>query len=54
MIESNAFSSLINKPTRVATGLGTIIAYFLTNDTESVITPGVFIYKLADHYAIYC
>ena len=26
----------------------------LTNDYESVIKPGVFLYKLADHYAICC
>ena len=32
----------------------TIIDHILTNDNESVITPGVFLYKLADHYAIYC
>ena len=35
-------------------GSQTIIDYLLTNDTESAITPGVFLYKLADHYAIYC
>ena len=54
MIESNAFSSLIIQPTRVIAGSQTIIDHLLTNDTESVITPGVFLYKLADHYAIYC
>ena len=54
MIESNAFSSLITQPTRVTAGSQTIIDHLLTNDTESVITPGVFLYKLADHYAIYC
>ena len=35
-------------------GSQTIIDHLLTNDTESVITPGVFLYKLADHYALYC
>ena len=53
-IESNAFSNLITKPTRVTADSETIIDHLLTNDTESVITPGVFLYKLADHYAIYC
>ena len=46
MIESNAFSSLINKPTRVATGYETIIDH-LTDDTESVITSGVFQWKIS-------
>ena len=54
IIESNAFSSLITQPTCVTAGSQTIIDHHLTNDTESVITPGVFLYKLADHYAIYC
>ena len=54
LIESNAFSSLITQPTRVTADSQTIIDHILTNDNESVITPGVFLYKLADHYAIYC
>ena len=54
MIESNVFSSLFTQPTRVTAGSQTIIDHLLTNDTESAITPGVFLYKLADHYAIYC
>ena len=54
MIENNAFSSLITQSTRVTAGSLTIIDHLLTSDTESVITPGVFLYKLADHYAIYC
>ena len=54
MIESNVFSSLITQPTRVTAGSQMIIDHLLTNDTESVITPGVFLYKLADHYASYC
>ena len=43
MIESNAFSSLITQPTRVNAGSQTIIDHLLTNDTESIITPGVFL-----------
>ena len=54
MIKRNAFSCLINKPTREATGSETIIDHLFTNDTESAIIPGVFLYKLANHYAIYC
>ena len=54
MIESNVFSSLFTQPTRVTAGSQTIIDHLLTYDTDSAITPGVFLYKLADHYAIYC
>ena len=54
LIKSNVFSSLITQPTRVTADSLTIIDHILTNDNESVITPGVFLYKLADHYAIYC
>ena len=53
LIESNAFSSLITQPTRVTADLQTIIDHILTSDNESVITQGVFLYKLADHYTIY-
>ena len=53
-IESNTFSNLITKPTRVTADSETIIDHLFTNDTESVITPSVFLYKLVDHYAIYC
>ena len=45
-IESNAFSNLITKPTCVTADSETIIDHLLTNDTESVITTGVFLYKL--------
>ena len=57
MLESNAFSSLVTQPTCVTAGSQTIIDHLLTNDTESIITPSytnVFLYKLANHYAIYC
>ena len=54
MIESKAFSSSVTQPTRATAGLQTIIDHPLTNDAESVITPGVFLYKLADHHVIYC
>ena len=53
MIGSNAFSCLITKPTRVATNSQTIIDHVPTNDTESVITPGVSCLSLPTTYAIY-
>ena len=54
LIESNTFSSLITQPTRVTADSQTIIDHILTNDNKSVITPSVFLHKLADHYAICC
>ena len=53
-IKSNGFSSLITNPTRVTTTSQTIIDHILTNVHDSVLTPGVFSYKLADHYLIFC
>ena len=53
-IKSNGFSSLITNPTRVTTTSQTIIDHILTNVHDSVLTPGVFYYKLADHYPIFC
>jgi len=41
MIKSNAFSCIINKPTRVTPTSQTIIAHILTNDTESKVTSNV-------------
>ena len=54
MLESNAFSNLITKPTRVTENSQTIIDHLLTNDNESLINPGVLHYKLADHFPIFC
>ena len=50
-LKSNGFSSLITNPaTRATTTSQTIIDHILTNVHDSVLTPGVFFYKLADHY----
>ena len=54
MLESNAFSNLITKPTRVTENSQTIIDHLLTNDNESLINPGVLHYKSADHFPIFC
>ena len=54
MLEINAFSNLITKPTRVTENSQTIIDHLLTNDNESLINPGVLHYKLADHLPIFC
>ena len=54
MLESNTFSNLITKPTRVTENSQTIIDHLLTNDNESPINPGVLHYKLADHFPIFC
>ena len=54
MLQSHAFFPIITKPTRVSASSQTIIDHILTNDTESTITPGVFPYKISDHYPIFC
>ena len=53
-IKSNGFSTLITNPTRVTTTSQTIIDHILINVHDSVLTPGVFSNKLADHYLIFC
>ena len=54
IIRSNAFSNLIDKPTRVTPNTQTIIDHVLTNDSESILTPGVLVYPISDHYATSC
>ena len=54
LLHSNAFCNLITKPTRVTSTTQTIIDHILTNDNESIMTPGVLSYKVSDHYPIYC
>ena len=54
VLKSNGFSNLITKPTRVTATSQTTIDHILSNDYDSVLTPGVFSYKLADHYPIVC
>ena len=53
LLHSNAFCNLITKPTRVTSATQTTIDHILTNDDESIITPGVLSYKISDHYPIY-
>ena len=54
IIQSSAFLSLIDKPTRITPSSQTVIDYILTNDSVSTLTPGVIRYKLADHYPTFC
>ena len=53
-IKSNGFLNLITNPARVTTTSQTIIDHISTNVHDSVLTPGVFFYKLADRYPIFC
>ena len=48
------FFSLITKPTRVTYSSKTIIDHVLTNDTDSILTPGVLTYSISDHYPVFC
>ena len=53
MLQSHAYFSLITKPTRVTVSSQTVIDHILTNDCRSLITPGVFSYKISDHSPIF-
>ena len=46
--------TLITKPTRVTATPQTTIDHILSNEYDSVLTPGVFSFKLANHYPIFC
>ena len=50
ILQSNAFISLIDKPTRVTRTSQTVIDHILTNDCESILPPGVLVGK--DYYPI--
>ena len=54
LLQSNFFFSLITKPTRVTNSSKTIIDHVFTNDTDSILTPGVLIYSISDNYTIFC
>ena len=54
VIQSNAFLSLIDQPTRITPSSQTVIDHILTNDSVSTLTPRVIRYKLADHYSTFC
>ena len=45
---------MITTPTRITATSQTTIHHILANDYDSVLTPGVFSFKLADHYPIFC
>ena len=52
-LQSHAFFSVITEPTRVTATSKTCIDHILTNDSRSLIKPGVFSYKISDHYPIF-
>ena len=54
ILQSNVFSNLITKPTRVTSTSQTSIDHILTNDSKSSIKPGVFHYTISDHFLIVC
>ena len=54
LLRSNFFFSLITKPTRVTNPSETIIDHVLTNDTDSILTPGVLTYSISGDYPIFC
>ena len=53
-LNSNGFTCLITKATRVTLNSKTTIDHLLTNDCESKLTPGVVSYKISDHFPIFC
>ena len=53
LLQSNFFFSLITNPTRVTNSSKTIIDHVLTNDTDSILAPGVLTYSISDHYPIF-
>ena len=54
MLQNHAYFSLITTPSRATTTSQTVIDHILTNDNSSIIHPGVFLYKISDHFPIYC
>ena len=53
VLKSNGFSNLITKPMRLTATSQTTIDQTLSSDYDSVLTPGVFSFKLAYHYSIF-
>ena len=53
ILQNKAFISLIDKPTGVTRTSQTVIDHILTNDCESILTPGVLTYNIADHYPMF-
>ena len=54
LLQSHVFSDLICKPTRVLKTSQTIIYHILSNDSESIITSKVLLYKISAHFSIFC
>ena len=48
------FPNVITKPTRVSKTSQAIIDHIFSNDSESIITPKVHLYKISDHFPIIC
>ena len=50
MLQSNAFHSIVDKPTRITATSSTLIDHILTNDAISQITPGILNSDVSDHF----
>ena len=55
MLNSNAFFSLLDKPTRVTETSSTLIDHIYCNDIPVYcdIVPGVYSYEISDHFPIF-
>ena len=53
MLNSNAFFSLLDKPTRVTETSSTLIDHIYCNDINCDIVPGVYKYEIFDHFPIF-
>ena len=50
MLQSNAFYSIVNKPTRVTAICCSLLDHMLSNDTTLQITPGILNSDISDHF----
>ena len=50
MFRSNAFHSIVDKPTGITATSSTLIDHILTNDAISKITPGILKSDVSDHF----
>ena len=50
MLRSNAFHSIVDKPTRVTATSSTLIDHILTNNAISQITPSILNSDVSDHF----
>ena len=53
MLNSNAFFSLLDKPTRVTETSSSLIDHIYCNDINYDIVPGVYNYEISDHFPIF-